>query len=200
MLLALVAAGPHHVLAGQQQYEPLADAVRTALRAAVSDRHAPEPVFDSLLHRVEWLAQMAERLPRRWKPTHEERIEFLLTARYEAQRAGLEPELVLALIQVESNFRRYAVSTAGARGYMQVMPFWSELIGDGEVSSLFAMRTTSLWLHDSSPLPGPRVGQPVSRAGSIQRITGQRDLPGQGARRLATLGFHCAGSRSTALR
>lgn len=129
--------------AGAQRYEPLAASVRTALSRAVDERHDPgfEPVFDGIAHRVEWLAQMAARLPRRWKPTLEERLEFLNAVRYESQRAGLDPHLVLGLIQVESNFRRYAISSAGARGYMQVMPFWSSLIGDGDPARLFQMRT-----------------------------------------------------------
>ncbi|MEZ5739976.1 MAG: lytic transglycosylase domain-containing protein [Burkholderiaceae bacterium] len=93
------------------------------------------------MHKVDWLSQMADRLPRKWMPSHEQRIEFLLTLRYEAQRAGLDPHLVLGLIQVESYFRRYAVSSAGARGYMQVMPFWVELIGDGDPARLFEMHT-----------------------------------------------------------
>jgi soluble lytic murein transglycosylase-like protein len=61
--------------------------------------------------------------------------------RYEAQRAGLDPHMVLGLIQVESNFRRHAISSAGARGYMQVMPFWTSVIGDGDPSALFDART-----------------------------------------------------------
>ena len=71
----------------------------------------------------------------------QQRVEFLKTVRYEAGRAGLDPHLVLGLIDVESYFRRYAVSSVGARGYMQVMPFWSRLIGDGDDSKLFDMRT-----------------------------------------------------------
>jgi soluble lytic murein transglycosylase-like protein len=80
-------------------------------------------------------------LPRRWKPEYRQRIEFLHAVRYEAQRAGLDPHLVLGLIEVESNFRRYAVSGAGARGYMQVMPFWTRLIGDADSAKLFDERT-----------------------------------------------------------
>jgi soluble lytic murein transglycosylase-like protein len=60
--------------------------------------------------------------------------------RYEAQRAGLDPHLVMGLIQVESGFRKHAVSSAGARGYMQVMPFWVKLIGSPS-SNLFHLRT-----------------------------------------------------------
>lgn len=128
-------------LAGGQQYEPLARSVRSVLASSVNSGAGPEPVFASEQEKAEWLEQMAARLPSRWKPTRLERIEFLKAVRYEAQRAGLDPHLVLGLIQVESNFRRYAVSSVGARGYMQVMPFWTDLIGAGDVSSLFQMRT-----------------------------------------------------------
>jgi len=141
-MLWLAAAMPAGVQAGAQRYEPMSAAVRGALSAMVAaDRTPPEPAFASLQEKVDWLATMSERLPRRWKPDHQSRIEFLKTARYEALRAGLDPQLVLALIEVESYFRRYAVSSAGARGYMQVMPFWSDVIGDGDASKLFDMRT-----------------------------------------------------------
>ena len=129
------------VWAGAQQYEPLSVAVQTALAAAVQDQSPPDPIFDTPQLRIEWMATMSDRLPRRHKPVYEERIEFLKTVRYEAQRAGLEPELVLGLIEVESYFRRHAISSAGARGYMQVMPFWTKLIGNGEANTLFDMRT-----------------------------------------------------------
>jgi soluble lytic murein transglycosylase-like protein len=139
--LAAVLGAHRPAHAGNQIYEPLGAAVRTALAAAVADDHrAPEPRFVSVSEKVDWLTQMSARLPRRWKPDYRQRVEFLATLRYEAQRAGLDPELVLGLIEVESNFRRYAVSSAGARGYMQVMPFWSGLIGDGDASKLFDMR------------------------------------------------------------
>ncbi len=126
--------------AGQQQYEPLADSVRSAMSASLADGLGVRASYESDAHRDDWLAQMAPRLPRRWIPDEALRIEFLETVRYESQRAGLDPALVLGLIQVESNFRRYAVSSAGARGLMQVMPFWSRLIGDGDESRLFDMR------------------------------------------------------------
>lgn len=126
--------------AGRQQYEPLSASVRTALVASLTDRGPPEPRFTSLDERVGWLSAMSELLPRRWQATYEQRMDFLNTLRYEAQRAGLDPQLVLGLIEVESNFRKYAVSSAGARGYMQVMPFWTELIGDGDPSRLFDAR------------------------------------------------------------
>lgn len=75
------------------------------------------------------------------KPEDLVRREFLQTVCYEAKRAGLDPSLVMGLIQVESGFRKYAISPVGARGYMQVMPFWSRTIGNGEASSLFHMQT-----------------------------------------------------------
>ncbi len=128
--------------AGAQQYLPMSAAVRGALSAAVAaDRSAPEPQFTTIQEKVDWLASMSDRLPRRWKPDYQTRIEFLKTVRYEAGRAGLDPQLVLGLIEVESYFRRYSVSYAGARGYMQVMPFWADAIGDGDASKLFDMRT-----------------------------------------------------------
>jgi len=139
--LAVAAAWPAPALAGAQRYEPMSDAVRAALAAAVLDRSPPEPRFASLHEKVDWLAEMSWRLPARHKPTHRERIEFLQMVRYEAQRAGLDPQLVLGLIQVESGFRRHAISSAGARGYMQVMPFWTQVIGDGDPSTLFDART-----------------------------------------------------------
>jgi soluble lytic murein transglycosylase-like protein len=83
---------------------------------------------------------MSVRLAKRM-PDAVAREEFLVTVHYEAKRAGLDPQLVLALIQVESAFRKYAVSHAGARGFMQVMPFWVKLIGGGSDHNLFHLRT-----------------------------------------------------------
>jgi soluble lytic murein transglycosylase-like protein len=82
---------------------------------------------------------MSERLPLREK--YQIRIDFLKTVHYEATRAGLDPQMVLGLIQVESGFKKYAVSYAGARGYMQIMPFWTDLIADGDTRKLFDMHT-----------------------------------------------------------
>jgi soluble lytic murein transglycosylase-like protein len=129
------------VQAGNQQYEPMTAAVTTALAAAIADTSPPDPKFKDVKEKVDWLATMSARLPRRHKPEYQQRMEFLKTVRYEAQRAGLEPEMVLGLIEVESYFRRYAISSAGARGYMQVMPFWTKVIGDGDPGKLFDMRS-----------------------------------------------------------
>ena len=140
LFAALIASRPAR--AGPQQYESLGDSVRSALASAVrNDDEAPEARFVSLDEKVDWLAAMSDRLPRRWKPDYRQRIDSLRAARYEAQRAGLDPHLVLGLVEVESYFRHYAISSAGARGYMQVMPFWASLIGDGDTSKLFDERT-----------------------------------------------------------
>lgn len=131
------------VQAGAQVEEPLADSVRTALSAAIANAAPPKPRFDRIDDRLaylHWLGEMSDRLKRR-KAEHQTRVEFLETAWYESRRAGLETDLVLGLIQVESGFRKYAISVAGARGYMQVMPFWARLIGDGDAGRLFHMQT-----------------------------------------------------------
>jgi soluble lytic murein transglycosylase-like protein len=129
--------------AGAQVEEPLADAVRTALAASVADAAPPRPRFDAVEDRLaylKWLGVASERLKRRKSDAHA-RLEFLEAAWYESRRAGLETALVLGLIQVESGFRKYAISSAGARGYMQVMPFWARLIGDGDPRRLFHLQT-----------------------------------------------------------
>ncbi len=135
----LPAAMPVHARAGGQLEEPLADPVRLALRAAIEFPAPPEPEFpdpEAKLAYLRWLGAMSPRLARR-KPELQTRVEFLQTVWYESRRAGLDESLVLGLIQVESAFRKFAVSPAGARGYMQVMPFWARLIGDGDPSKLF---------------------------------------------------------------
>jgi soluble lytic murein transglycosylase-like protein len=136
--LALL-AGAGAAWAGAQKYEPLAASAQAALHAAIADQASPEPKFPSMQEKIEWLAEMSRRLEKRI-PDRQGRLEFLKTVYYEAKRAGLEPQLVLGLIQVESGFKKYAVSSAGARGYMQVMPFWIKLIGSGD-QNLFHLRT-----------------------------------------------------------
>ncbi|MDP1656976.1 MAG: lytic transglycosylase domain-containing protein [Hylemonella sp.] len=129
--------------AGAQVEEPLADAVRTALSAAIANNAPPVPEFSSTearLHYLRWLGAMSERLKKK-KHEWQVRREFLQTVWYESRRAGLDVSLVLGLIQVESNFRKFAVSRVGARGYMQVMPFWTRVIGDGDAGKLFHMQT-----------------------------------------------------------
>jgi soluble lytic murein transglycosylase-like protein len=125
--------------AGNQIYEPLSASVQAALGKSISDHATPFLAFDSEMEARRWLAAMSARLAKRI-PDRVQREELLVTVHYEAKRAGLDPQMVLGLIQVESNFRKYAVSRAGARGYMQVMPFWVKLIGTRE-DNLFHLRT-----------------------------------------------------------
>ena len=129
--------------AGNQKEEAMADGVRIALSRAITDPRPPIPQFAGIDERIEylhWLGEMSDRLYKKL-PDRQVRQEFLRTTWYEARRAGLDPALVLGLIQVESAFRKYAVSPVGAHGYMQVMPFWTRVIGDGDRSKLFQMQT-----------------------------------------------------------
>ena len=139
LVLTLLAAAPLNALAGAQQYEPLADSVRARLSQQVADRAVPAMVFRSSTDAQRWLAEMDARLEKRI-PDRKQRLELLRTVHYEATRARLDPQLVLGVIEVESAFRKYAVSRAGARGYMQVMPFWVKLIGQ-HGHNLFHLRT-----------------------------------------------------------
>ncbi|WP_395667450.1 lytic transglycosylase domain-containing protein [Rhodoferax sp.] len=134
---------PGGALAGRQREELLVDSVRTALSAAIQNLAPPIPEFEdtsSRLNHLRWLGEMSARLIKR-KPDANVRREFLQTVWYESKRAGLDTDLVLGLIQVESNFRKFAVSVAGARGYMQVMPFWTRVLADGNSAALFHLQT-----------------------------------------------------------
>ena len=129
--------------AGAQIEEPMIDSVRSALSSAIRNSAPPIPEFpdtESRLKYLRWLGSMSDRLYKK-KPDAQQRIEFLQTVWYESKRAGLDVSMVLGLTQVESNFRKYAVSPVGARGYMQIMPFWMRVIGDGDASKLFHMQT-----------------------------------------------------------
>lgn len=131
------------VRAGGQLEEPLADSVRSVLSAAIASSAPPVPEFNDMGKRLaylRWLGASSERLKKR-KPDFQTRIEFLQTVWYESKRAGLDTTLVMGLIQVESAFRKFAISRVGARGYMQIMPFWSRVIGDGDPGKLFHMQT-----------------------------------------------------------
>ncbi len=133
LLLPLLAQG------GAQKYEPLSASVQAALSRSVSDRAPPSSSFQDSMQAIDWLSEMSSRLEKRI-PDRETRLDFLRAVHYEATRAGLDPQLVLSLIQVESRFNKYAVSSAGARGFMQVMPFWLKVIGSAE-DNLFHLRT-----------------------------------------------------------
>ncbi|MYM69003.1 transglycosylase SLT domain-containing protein [Pseudoduganella sp. FT55W] len=141
-LAGLLPAAPL-ALAGNQKEEALADSVRLALSNAIKDATPPTPTFRNPSDQARyqnWLETMSYRLKRKL-PDEQTRKEFLATVWYEARRAGLDPGMVLGLIQVESAYRKYAVSIVGARGYMQVMPFWTNVIGDSNRRALFDMQT-----------------------------------------------------------
>jgi soluble lytic murein transglycosylase-like protein len=140
--LALCCASPA-CLAGNQKEEAMADSLRVALSNAIADARPPKPKFNDISQRIKylhWLDEMSQRLTKKL-PDYRQRIEFLETVWYESTRAGLDPAMVLGLIQVESAWHKYAVSMAGARGYMQVMPFWTKVIGDHDRRKLFHMQT-----------------------------------------------------------
>jgi soluble lytic murein transglycosylase-like protein len=134
-------------LAGAQVEEPIADSALNVLRSAISadpveQLRIPQPHFpdlESRLSYLRWLGAMNRRLTPRMN--WEQRKDFLQTVWYEARRAALDPALVLGLIQVESNFNKFAVSRAGARGFMQVMPFWTRLLSNTDPAVLFHMQT-----------------------------------------------------------
>jgi soluble lytic murein transglycosylase-like protein len=129
--------------AGAQREELLIDSVRTALSSAIQNAAPPIPEFadtEARLSYLRWLGATGEKLKKK-KSEWITRKEFLQSVWYESRRAGLDVALVLGLIQVESNFRKFAVSSVGARGYMQVMPFWTRVLGDGDAGKLFHMQT-----------------------------------------------------------
>ena len=121
------------------------------MSSAVADLPPPMPYLptpqDEQAYQL-WLAHSQTQLARRlrnkqgqWRlpelASPELQLAFLQTVWYESQRAALEPSLVLGLIEVESGFRKFAISSAGARGAMQVMPFWTRQLGTGDASVLF---------------------------------------------------------------
>ena len=131
---------PLHALAGNQIEERLSDSARSSMQASIADRAVPVLSFDSGSDNAhKWIYEMSERLQRRI-PDRKTRIELLKTVHYEAKRNGLDPQLVLGVMEVESGFRKYAVSSSGARGYLQVMPFWIRIIGEPH-HNLFSLRT-----------------------------------------------------------
>lgn len=120
LLIALLMA------AGAQAAEPAP--VDPALRAALMEAIGSSDSFQNRYVAEVWLMDMSRRLQKKM-PDADQRIALLRQVHFEATRAGLQPELVLAVIEVESNFNRWAISHAGARGLMQIMPFWLKEIG-----------------------------------------------------------------------
>ena len=124
--------------AGSQREEPLSNSVKALMQKSISDLASPRLIFASETEGQAWMRDMSQRLAKRL-PDATYRQEFLRSVHYEATRAGLDPQLVLGLIQVESGFKKYAVSSVSARGYMQVMPFWVKSIGNSD-HNLFHLR------------------------------------------------------------
>jgi len=146
LALAILLCFQERAEAGAQREEPIVDAVRNAMSATVKSTEPPEPVFadtESKLHYLRWKVEMNNRLIQRRSDlrTLQERTDFLQTVWYSSKRTRLDVDLVLGLIQVESNFRKRAISSAGARGFMQVMPFWARVLMGDDASILFDMHT-----------------------------------------------------------
>jgi len=143
LVFIVLLAAAASALGGAQRYEPLAEPMRERLAAWAGDRAAPRLYFRDSQEGNRWLAAMSERLAHRI-PDRKQRLELLRTVHFEALRAGLDPQLVLGVIEVESGFRKYAVSRAGARGYMQVMPFWTKEASRAQ-DNLFHLRTNLIY-------------------------------------------------------
>jgi soluble lytic murein transglycosylase-like protein len=151
--VVLIAALNTH--AGPQRKEHLADSVRSALSVAVAGVPPPQPYLPTAADKQayeQWLQRNLQTLNARLRQMHgaaglpelatpELQKFFLQTVWYESSRAALDPTLVLGLMEVESGFRKYAVSSAGAMGVMQVMPFWTRVLGQGEANMLFQWQT-----------------------------------------------------------
>ena len=137
LIAALFVALPTQ--AGGQREEAMSANVRSSLQRGLADTAVTRTAFRHVADEAAWLKEMSRRLAKRI-PNEAERLEFLTTLHWEASRAGVDPQLMLGLIQVESGFRKYAVSPVGARGYMQVMPFWVKAIGNRD-HNLFQLRT-----------------------------------------------------------
>jgi soluble lytic murein transglycosylase-like protein len=137
LLASLLLGQPAH--AGAQREEALSDNVRASLQRGLADTAVTRTAFSNPADEAAWLKEMSRRLAKSM-PDEGERLEFLTTLHWEASRAGVDPQLMLGLIQVESGFHKYAVSPVGARGYTQVMPFWVKAIGNPD-HNLFQLRT-----------------------------------------------------------
>lgn len=138
ILMVLLVCWAANVMAGGQREEALSHSVKAMMQKSVSDLAAPKLMFSNQQQGQAWLDEMSRRMKKRM-PDKAYREGFLTSVHYEATRAGLDPQLVLSLINVESAFNKYAVSRVGARGYMQIMPFWAKAIGTPD-HNLFNLR------------------------------------------------------------
>lgn len=139
LLTSMLLLGSSLAHAGAQREEAMSANVRASLQRGLADTAVSRTAFRNPADEAAWLQEMSRRLSK-WIPDEAERLEFLTTLHWEASRAGVDPQLMLGVIHVESRFRKYAVSPVGARGYTQVMPFWVKAIGSPD-HNLFQLRT-----------------------------------------------------------
>lgn len=130
---------PQLLLAGAQREETLSDDVASVMRSSMDNVNPARLVFERAADGERWLRDMSQRLTR-YIADEAERRRLLVNIQYESSRAGLDTQMILGLIEVESAFRQYAISSVGARGLMQVMPFWKNYIGKPS-HNLFDIRT-----------------------------------------------------------
>jgi soluble lytic murein transglycosylase-like protein len=121
------------------QAEILSPDVQAGLRSDILNPIEPHLVFNSDEAANAWLSDMSNRL-KKWVPDESLRKHYLTIIQYESARAGLDPQMVLSLITVESKFNKFALSNKGARGMMQIMPFWQAQIGTN-TQNLFDIQT-----------------------------------------------------------
>lgn len=129
-----------HIQAGAQREETLSDDIASVMRSSVDNASPPRLVFEHAIDGQRWLNEMSARLVQFMPDSELARRRLLIMVQYESRRADLDTQLILGLIQVESRFRQYAVSGVGAKGLMQVMPFWQKYIGHAD-HNLFDVRT-----------------------------------------------------------
>jgi len=191
-LIAVLTAATQLAFAGQQREEHLADSVRTAMGTAVTGLTPPQPFLATPADKqvyAQWLQRNLQTLNARLRQMHgvaglpelatpELQTMFLQTVWYESSRAALDPSLVLGLMEVESGFRKYAVSGAGAMGVMQVMPFWPRLLTQGDATALFQwqanMRFGCVILRHYLKIEN---GDVFMALGSYNGVRGQRAYP-----------------------
>lgn len=138
-IISLLLLFPVVGYSGNQQYEILKAETQQLMSQLVADTPPTFSSFENKKEQEMWLGAIKKNLSRFSKNVDDEDT-LLNTVHYEATRAGLDPILILGLMQVESGFKKYAISSVGAKGYMQVMPFWVDLIGKKD-HNLFHIRT-----------------------------------------------------------
>jgi soluble lytic murein transglycosylase-like protein len=139
VMLTICATISTTLYAATQRYEDISSSNRQELRQLLSSDAAPISSFQSSSQAIDWLSYQSKNLQQKL-PNETLRRNWLRLVHYEATRFNLDPDLVLALIEIESGFNRFALSHVGATGLMQVMPFWKDLIGQNG-DSLFDVHT-----------------------------------------------------------